>query len=127
MSAIDTHRSPGDRGGFLWGSRTYVMGIVNATPDSFSGDGTLSVAEAVQQGVRMSGQCGGIGLGRADIQPAIDQCRVHAHQLEREAFAQRTGQRRLARGGRAHQENGWRSGVGRHRAIVAAGLRGHRV
>src|SRR5690348_10013668 len=54
MSAIDTHRSPGDRGGFLWGSRTYVMGIVNATPDSFSGDGTLSVAEAVQQGVRMA-------------------------------------------------------------------------
>ncbi len=24
---------------FLWGSRTYLMGIVNATPDSFSGDG----------------------------------------------------------------------------------------
>ena len=24
---------------FAWGSRTYVMGIVNVTPDSFSGDG----------------------------------------------------------------------------------------
>src|SRR3990167_3264234 len=24
---------------FLWGSKTYVMGIVNLTPDSFSGDG----------------------------------------------------------------------------------------
>jgi len=24
---------------FDWGSRTYVMGIVNVTPDSFSGDG----------------------------------------------------------------------------------------
>jgi dihydropteroate synthase len=24
---------------FVWGSRTYVMGIVNVTPDSFSGDG----------------------------------------------------------------------------------------
>ncbi|MFI5291576.1 MAG: dihydropteroate synthase [Candidatus Limnocylindrales bacterium] len=24
---------------FVWGERTYVMGIVNATPDSFSGDG----------------------------------------------------------------------------------------
>jgi len=24
---------------FAWGSRTYVMGIINATPDSFSGDG----------------------------------------------------------------------------------------
>lgn len=27
---------------FVWGSRTYVMGIVNVTPDSFSGDGLLS-------------------------------------------------------------------------------------
>lgn len=27
---------------FRWGERTYVMGIVNATPDSFSGDGLLS-------------------------------------------------------------------------------------
>jgi len=26
---------------FDWGSRTYVMGIVNVTPDSFSGDGLL--------------------------------------------------------------------------------------
>ncbi len=25
-----------------WGSRTYVMGILNITPDSFSGDGLLS-------------------------------------------------------------------------------------
>jgi dihydropteroate synthase len=24
---------------FEWGARTYVMGIVNVTPDSFSGDG----------------------------------------------------------------------------------------
>ena len=27
---------------FEWGSRTYVMGIVNVTPDSFSGDGILA-------------------------------------------------------------------------------------
>ncbi|HEX7471906.1 MAG TPA: dihydropteroate synthase [Candidatus Limnocylindrales bacterium] len=27
---------------FAWGSRTYVMGIVNVTPDSFSGDGLLA-------------------------------------------------------------------------------------
>jgi dihydropteroate synthase len=27
---------------FDWGSRTYVMGILNVTPDSFSGDGLLS-------------------------------------------------------------------------------------
>ena len=27
---------------FEWGSRTYVMGILNVTPDSFSGDGLLT-------------------------------------------------------------------------------------
>jgi dihydropteroate synthase len=27
---------------FSWGSRTYVMGILNVTPDSFSGDGLLA-------------------------------------------------------------------------------------
>jgi len=27
---------------FTWGSRTFVMGVVNVTPDSFSGDGLLA-------------------------------------------------------------------------------------
>ena len=31
---------------FVWGSRTYVMGIINATPDSFSGDGLGSDVKA---------------------------------------------------------------------------------
>ncbi len=31
---------------FEWGSRTFVMGIVNVTPDSFSGDGLLARAYA---------------------------------------------------------------------------------
>jgi dihydropteroate synthase len=31
---------------FRWGARTYVMGILNVTPDSFSGDGLLSESEA---------------------------------------------------------------------------------
>jgi dihydropteroate synthase len=39
---------------FEWGSRTYVMGIVNVTPDSFSGDGLgFEHDAAVQQGLRM--------------------------------------------------------------------------
>lgn len=42
---------------FDWGERTYVMGIVNATPDSFSGDGLLASADplaaAVKQARRM--------------------------------------------------------------------------
>jgi len=38
---------------FSWGSRVYVMGIVNVTPDSFSGDGLPDPAAAVEQGLRM--------------------------------------------------------------------------
>ena len=30
---------------FQWGERTFVMGIVNATPDSFSGDGLLATGD----------------------------------------------------------------------------------
>lgn len=38
---------------FVWGERTYVMGIVNVTPDSFSGDALGDdVDAAVQQALR---------------------------------------------------------------------------
>lgn len=40
-----------------WGKRTYVMGIVNTTPDSFSGDGLEYNAEAaVEQGLRFQSE-----------------------------------------------------------------------
>ncbi|MYB41349.1 MAG: dihydropteroate synthase [Chloroflexi bacterium] len=38
---------------FEWGQRSYVMGIVNATPDSFSGDGVLDPAAAADRAARM--------------------------------------------------------------------------
>ncbi len=34
-----------DAGEFLWGEKTYVMAIINATPDSFSGDGIVGNPE----------------------------------------------------------------------------------
>ena len=47
IAEIGSHR-------FEWGSRTYVMGIVNVTPDSFSGDGLGDDRDAaVAQGLRM--------------------------------------------------------------------------
>jgi len=33
---------------FEWGSRTYLMGILNVTPDSFSGDGIIARGEAIE-------------------------------------------------------------------------------
>ena len=38
---------------FQWGARTFVMGIVNVTPDSFSGDGILDPGRAAEQAIRM--------------------------------------------------------------------------
>jgi dihydropteroate synthase len=39
---------------FEWGTRTYVMGIINVTPDSFSGDGLgTDVDAAIEQGLLM--------------------------------------------------------------------------
>jgi dihydropteroate synthase len=39
-----------------WGKRTYTMGIINITPDSFSGDGTLvknnPIAQAIEQALQ---------------------------------------------------------------------------
>lgn len=43
-SVLDTRPAPSDgaaRGRFDWGRRPRIMGIVNVTPDSFSGDGLL--------------------------------------------------------------------------------------
>jgi len=38
---------------FVWGERTYIMGIINVTPDSFSGDGLAGNVEgAVAQAIR---------------------------------------------------------------------------
>jgi len=47
MNPITINNQP-----FEWGSRTYVMGILNATPDSFSGDGLMSHGDVVEQAVR---------------------------------------------------------------------------
>ena len=40
-----------------WGKRTYVMGVINVTPDSFSGDGLGGdVGAAVEQAIRFEGE-----------------------------------------------------------------------
>jgi dihydropteroate synthase len=39
---------------FDWGSRTYVMGILNVTPDSFSGDGIIAKGDAVDFAVQQA-------------------------------------------------------------------------
>jgi dihydropteroate synthase len=41
---------------FHWGERTYVMGIINVSPDSFSGDGLDTVDAAVAQAQRFAAE-----------------------------------------------------------------------
>lgn len=38
---------------FVWGERTYVMGVVNVSPESFSGDGLLDPDAAVARGLQL--------------------------------------------------------------------------
>ena len=67
---------------FEWGSRTYVMGIINVTPDSFSGDGLLATVEgkrgaqaeaAVAQARRMVGEGADIlDVGGESTRPGHD-------------------------------------------------------
>lgn len=45
-----------DLTGFNWGERTYIMGIINVTPDSFSGDGLLSSKAGLDAAVRQARQ-----------------------------------------------------------------------
>ena len=53
MELISPVRGVTDIGGrrFVWGERTYVMGVINVTPDSFSNDG---VGDDVDGAVRMA-------------------------------------------------------------------------
>lgn len=48
-----------------WGSRTYVMGIINVTPDSFSGDGLLSPSPTTQPHPKFGRRLEGEGLTAA--------------------------------------------------------------
>jgi dihydropteroate synthase len=41
---------------FVWGARTYIMGVINVSPDSFSGDGLANVDAAVEQARRFAAE-----------------------------------------------------------------------
>ena len=56
---------------FYWGKRTYVMGVVNVSPDSFSGDGLADVKEAVVRAKRLASEGADIiDIGGESTRPA---------------------------------------------------------
>jgi len=68
---------------FAWGARTFVMGILNVTPDSFSGDGLLAwndgarpadpVERAVAIGLQMASECADLlDVGGESTRPGHD-------------------------------------------------------
>ncbi|GAB4272379.1 MAG: hypothetical protein Kow0080_18740 [Candidatus Promineifilaceae bacterium] len=52
---------------FSWGKRTYIMGILNATPDSFSGDGLLAAEDVVAAAVAQAKQFAADGADIIDV------------------------------------------------------------
>ena len=52
---------------FVWGRRTYIMGILNVTPDSFSGDGLLNQADFVAAAVAQAQDFAAAGADILDI------------------------------------------------------------
>jgi dihydropteroate synthase len=52
---------------FEWGRRTYVMGILNVTPDSFSGDGLLAEGDIAARAVAQAQAFAAAGADIIDI------------------------------------------------------------
>ena len=52
---------------FNWGTKTYVMGILNVTPDSFSGDGILQRDDQIAAAVAQAQQFAADGADIIDI------------------------------------------------------------
>src|SRR5690606_26148690 len=51
-------------GHFEWGAKTYVMAIINATPDSFSGDG---IDHSVEAALRLADEAVAAGADLIDL------------------------------------------------------------
>jgi dihydropteroate synthase len=69
---------------FVWGSRTYIMGVINVSPDSFSGDGLGGdVDAAVEQGRRFEAEGADIlDVGGESTRPNFEAISV-AEEIER--------------------------------------------
>jgi len=52
---------------FDWGTRTYVMGILNITPDSFSGDGLMSKGETLERSLDQARRFVAAGAAILDV------------------------------------------------------------
>ncbi|HEY7269771.1 MAG TPA: dihydropteroate synthase [Dehalococcoidia bacterium] len=60
-----------------WGSRTYLMGVINVSPESFSGDGLKAPATALKQARRFADEGADIlDVGGQSTRPGFDEISV---------------------------------------------------
>ena len=52
---------------FDWGTRTYLMGILNITPDSFSGDGLMAKGDTVESSLEQARRFVAAGAAILDV------------------------------------------------------------
>ncbi len=52
---------------FAWGERTFVMGVINVTPDSFSGDGLLAAGDPLEAAVAQARRMVADGADLLDV------------------------------------------------------------
>ena len=83
-SMVSGRKASAGAGLFQWGRRTYVMGIINLTPDSFSGDGLVAdVDSAVTLALQMEADGADIiDIGAESTRPGGSPVSV-AEELER--------------------------------------------
>jgi len=59
---------------FVWGERTYLMGVINVSPDSFSGDGLADAEAAVAQARRFIAEGADLlDVGGQSTRPGFDE------------------------------------------------------
>ncbi len=62
---------------FEWGARTYIMGIINVSPESFSGDGIELTNDAVELALRFADEGADIlDVGGQSTRPGFDEISV---------------------------------------------------
>ena len=63
---------------FSWGSKTYIMGVINVTPDSFSGDGLINDIDVVVERAILFQNAGAdvIDIGGESTRPSITYSKV---------------------------------------------------
>jgi dihydropteroate synthase len=77
---------------FVWGARTYVMGVVNVSPESFSGDGVGSAGEAAALARRLAAEGADVlDVGGQSTRPGWNKAEAGFDELPPEEEIRRVG------------------------------------